>query len=65
MPAGRLVDVHGALEHLGPAFTEKQLRDLVYRRHIPFVKVNRRLLFDLRQIDKWIEQHTVPVEAAS
>lgn len=57
MPAQRLTDVPGVAEYLGT--TERHIRELVYRRRIPFVKVGRAVRFDLRTIDRWIETNTV------
>lgn len=51
---GRLLDVTGAGEYLG--LTESQVRGLVERRQIPFMKVGRSLKFDIRQLDRWIEK---------
>lgn len=51
--AARLVDQAGAAEYLGT--TERHIRELKYRREIPFVKVGRSLRFDLRDLERWIE----------
>lgn len=51
----RLVDQAGAAEYLGT--TERHIRELKYRRAIPFVKVGRSLRFDVRDLDRWIEQN--------
>lgn len=55
----RLLKRAAAAEYLG--MTEDQLRGLVYRRQIPFVKIGEgrgSLYFDVRQLDRWIEQNT-------
>lgn len=51
----RLVDQAAAAEYLGT--TERHVRELKYRRAIPFVKVGRSLRFDIRDLDRWIEAH--------
>lgn len=60
--AGRLVDTRGAAEYLG--LTQDQIRGLVYRRQIPHLKIGRALKFDIRTLDRWVEQHTIPAEAS-
>lgn len=52
--AGRLLDTNGAADYLG--YTPAQLRTLVQRRQIPFMKVGKALRFDIRRLDRWIEQ---------
>lgn len=51
---GRLLDTAGAAEYLGES--ESKVRGWVERRQIPFMKVGRSLRFDVRQLDRWIEQ---------
>lgn len=51
---GRLLDVPGAMAYLG--LTEQQLRSMVKRRQVPFMKVGAALKFDVRTLDRWIEQ---------
>jgi excisionase family DNA binding protein len=48
----RLIDAAGAAELLGT--TERHVRELVYKRAIPFVKVGGALRFDLTDLDAWI-----------
>lgn len=52
----RLLDSKQAATYLGT--TERHLRDLVYRREIPFTKVGRKLRFDRVRLDRWIDRHT-------
>lgn len=59
---GRLLDVTGAGEYLG--LTPKQIYGLVERRQIPYMKVGRKLQFDIRTLDRWIEKNTIPAEAS-
>lgn len=61
MPAQRLVDIDGIAEYLGT--TVRHVRGLVEREAIPVTRIGRRLRFDLRKIDRWIETNTY--EAAS
>ena len=37
------------------------LYNLVSQKRIPFVKIGRRLLFDVDKISEWIEEHSEPV----
>lgn len=53
----RLLTAAEAAEYLGR--TEGAVRQLVYRREIPFVKQGRVLRFDVRELDRWIDDHTV------
>lgn len=57
----RLLPVADAAVYLG--MTESALRQAMYRRDIPFVKSGRSVRLDRRELDRWIDQHTV--EAAS
>jgi excisionase family DNA binding protein len=47
---------YGSLEeaamYLGK--TKKAMQKLVERRHIPFRRVNKRLIFDFFQLDQWL-----------
>lgn len=52
--AGRLLDTNAAADYLG--YTPTQLRNLVQRRQVPFMKVGKSLRFDIRRLDRWIEQ---------
>jgi excisionase family DNA binding protein len=53
----RLLDIKETSAYLGIQI------DTIYRmvseRRIPFVKVGRRTMFDLRLIDDWLSKHTV------
>lgn len=51
---GRLLDTNDAADYLG--YTPAQLRNLVQRRQVPFMKVGKALRFDIRRLDRWIEQ---------
>lgn len=54
----RLLDVAAAAEYLST--TEAALKKKVTRREIPFVRVGKRAIrFDVRQLDDWIDEHTV------
>lgn len=60
----RLVDVGALVEYLGGSFTESQIRDRVYRRTIPHVKLGKSLRFDLDRIDAWVDEHRIePVQS--
>lgn len=49
----RLVDIAATAAYLGT--TERHIRELVYTRRIPFVKIGRALRFDVRDLDRWID----------
>lgn len=53
MPAQRLVDLEAVATYL--ALTPKAVSHMVQRHQIPFVRLGRRVRFDLRQIDRWVE----------
>jgi excisionase family DNA binding protein len=57
----RLLTVAQAAVYLG--MTERALRTCVQRRQVPIVKRGRAVSFDVRQLDAWIDEHTI--EAAS
>jgi excisionase family DNA binding protein len=52
-PGRRYVALSEAAAYLGR--TEKALRKLVERRAIPFRRAGRRLIFDLVELDRWVE----------
>ena len=55
----RLIDVREASTYLGLAVGT--LYNLVSMKQIPHVKLGRKLLFDLKDLDKWIEESKVEV----
>lgn len=56
-PEARLMTVAEAAVYLG--MTQAALRQAMYRRDIPFVKRDRAVRLDRRQLDAWIDDHTV------
>lgn len=58
---GRLMTIQETSEYLGGTFTVSVLYARVHRRQIPFVKIEGRLFFDRRQLDRWIDANTVKV----
>lgn len=52
----KLLGVPETAETLG--ITERQLRNLVYLRKIPYCKVGRLLRFDPRELADWVEATT-------
>lgn len=52
----RLLNSTDAATYL--SVTPRHLRELVYRRDIPFTKVGRLLRFDVQKLDRWIDRHT-------
>lgn len=55
-PTIRLLDVEGVAELLRTS--ERQVRELVYQRRIPYTKVGRLLRFDRRAVLAWLDDHT-------
>ena len=39
--------------------SERHLRDLIYRRQIPFLRVGRLIRFDSSDLEEWIEDRKV------
>jgi len=54
----KLLSVGEAAEYLSIA--EWTIRSWVSQRRIPVVKLGRRTLFDVNDLDQWIEQHKIP-----
>jgi excisionase family DNA binding protein len=57
LPA-RLIDVPAAADRLGT--TERHVRELIYRREIPYTKVGRLVRFDTDELETWIADRRVP-----
>lgn len=58
LPGGRrLVDIKTASLYIG--LQVDTIYRMVSERRIPFVKVGRRTMFDIRLLDDWLEIHTV------
>lgn len=53
----RLLSIGQASEYLG--LQVDTIYRMVSQRRIPFVKVGRRTMFDVRLLDDWLEKHTV------
>jgi excisionase family DNA binding protein len=58
IPDSRLLDVPGAAQYLDT--TVRNIRELVYKRRIPYVKLGRLVRFDRRDLDRWIEEQKEP-----
>lgn len=58
-----LVDVEGAATYLGT--TVRHVRNMVYRRVIPYVKVGALVRFRLVDLDAWIADNTIPMGSNS
>ncbi len=54
----RLVDVHGAALYLGE-ISPWTVREMHWRGDLPAVRLGRRLLFDVRDLDTLIERNKV------
>lgn len=57
VPMKRLLNIQEAASYTGVAVAT--LYRMVSQRRIPFTKVGRRTMFDVRLLDDWIKQHTV------
>lgn len=55
----RLVGIQQVAEYTGLAV--KTIYSMVSQRRIPFVKLGRLTKFDIKEIDAWINRHTVRV----
>lgn len=53
---GRLLDVGQLAEYLG--LTERQIRHMVETEQIPVTRFNRRVMFDVVAIDRWLARQT-------
>lgn len=53
----RLIDIKEASLYIG--LQVDTIYHMVSQRRIPFVKVGRRTMFDVRLLDEWLEKHTV------
>ncbi len=58
MTPSRLIDAAAAADRLGT--TERHVRDLVFRRRIPDVKVGQLVRFDVDELDAWLDAQRVP-----
>ena len=53
-----LLDVKATAERLGT--TERHVRELIYRREIPYLKVGRLVRFDTAELDQWLASQRQP-----
>lgn len=53
----RLMDITEASLYIG--LQVDTIYRMVSQRRIPFVKVGRRTMFDMRLLDEWLDRHTV------
>jgi len=58
----QLLSVAETAERLGIAV--QTLRNWISQKRVPYVKLGRRTLFDPRQIERWLSQHTVREQGA-
>lgn len=54
-PKKRLLDIKGASEYLSRS--PWGVRELMYKGVLPYVKFDRRVYFDIHDLDKAIERH--------
>lgn len=59
-PEPKLVDMAGAALILGT--THRHIKDLLYQRKIPYVKIGRKVRFELRDLDRYIKVNRVEAE---
>lgn len=57
--ASAFVDVPGAAQYL--ATSDRHVRELVYRRQIPYFKVGRLVRFKVSDLDNWLNANRVEV----
>jgi excisionase family DNA binding protein len=53
-----LLDVPAAAERLN--ISVRHLRELLYRREVPYLKVGRLVRFDPADLDAWLEARKIP-----
>lgn len=53
----RLLSPHEAARYLGVSYWT--VRDLVFRREIPFIKIGRRVLVDRRDLDAYLDRSKI------
>lgn len=68
---GRYVDVEGLLQ-LIPALKSKRgqrpdgkVRWLLRRRDMPHLRIGRRVIFDVRDVEAWLESQKIPAQGVS
>ena len=54
----RLLSQHEAAGYLGISYWT--LRDLVFHRELPFVKIGRRILVDRMDLDAYLDRSKIP-----
>lgn len=59
-PARSLIDDDGLAAYLGH-ITQRQIRDLRYRRQVPYIKIGNVVRYDLDKIDAWLASRSVEV----
>ena len=52
-PAARCLTVEGAAEYLGAHV--HAIRVLVWKRQVPFLRLGHRILFDIADLDRYVE----------
>ncbi len=57
-PSRQYLNVAATAEYLGT--TERHVRELVYKRNVPYHKVGRLLRFDLDDLDAWMLANRYP-----
>lgn len=60
-PAPRLVNVDTAASFLGT--TVWQIRKLAWAKEIPFIRLGQRLLFDVNDLNKFVDAQKIPARA--
>jgi len=56
----RIYNIEEAAEYMGRSVSA--IREMIYAGKIPVIKDGRRTQLDIRDIDKWIEQHRIIYE---
>jgi len=55
--------VNETAEYLGT--TERHVRELIYKRQIPYIKIGRLVRFDRGELQQWLDANRVPMRRAS
>ena len=58
-----LLDIPAVADRLGTS--ERHIRELIYRRDIPYTKVGRLVRFYPEDVEAWLQAHRVPVESGA
>ena len=55
--AKRLLSVRETARYIGR--TEVAVREMTWNGKLPYIRADRRIMFDIRDLDRWIEQNRI------